>query len=137
MVRFKNRYLLVSFVFPLSLPNPLRDDSSGDNTSQPHPQPTPYISEGGLVNLLRESLSVNFGDVGAGEVGGAFNSESLLTARVTEDDGGGSAKFAGWSYLRLIYSHVRNMLGAAARTARQLASSVGFERRGGGLTPWM
>ncbi|KAL8291353.1 hypothetical protein RQP46_002331 [Phenoliferia psychrophenolica] len=72
MVRFKNRYLLVSFVFPLSLDNPLASSPS----SAPPPAP-PSISEGGLVHLLRDSLNVNFGDVGAGEVGGAFSIKYL------------------------------------------------------------
>ncbi|KAI5481868.1 ribonuclease P/MRP protein subunit POP5 [Pseudohyphozyma bogoriensis] len=76
MVRFKNRYLLVSFVFPATLANPLAQVHDEDDTAPPLPQP-PNLSEGGLISLLRESLSVNFGDVGAGEVGGAFSIKYL------------------------------------------------------------
>jgi ribonuclease P/MRP protein subunit POP5 len=35
----------------------------------------PTLTEKAIVGLLRESLSVNFGDVGAGEVGGSFQSK--------------------------------------------------------------
>lgn len=77
MVRFKNRYLLVSLVFPASLRNPLRT-STNDDDDDSQPPPPPNVNEGGLVHLLRDSLSVNFGDVGAGEVGGAFSSEFKL-----------------------------------------------------------
>jgi ribonuclease P/MRP protein subunit POP5 len=36
-----------------------------------------HFSESTIITLLRDSLSVNFGDVGAGEVGGTFSSQSL------------------------------------------------------------
>lgn len=71
-VRFKHRYLLISLVFPATLSNPLSLSASTDG---PLPVP-PQLTEGGIITLLRESLSVNFGDVGAGEVGGQFSSES-------------------------------------------------------------
>lgn len=35
------------------------------------------MTESSLISLLRDSLAVNFGDVGAGEVGGTFSSASL------------------------------------------------------------
>lgn len=68
MVRFKHRYLLVSLVFPSTLPNPLAI------TPVVPVEKSPFINESGLISLLRDSLSVNFGDVGAGEVGGTFTS---------------------------------------------------------------
>lgn len=71
MVRFKNRYLLVSFIFPASVANPFDPNATAEPTSPPR------LNEGGLITLLRESLSVNFGDVGAGEVGGAFSVKYL------------------------------------------------------------
>jgi ribonuclease P/MRP protein subunit POP5 len=73
MVRFKHRYLLVHLIFPNSLDNPLSPSSSSSGAERPLP---PTLNEAGLISLLRESLSVNFGDVGAGEVGGTFTSES-------------------------------------------------------------
>lgn len=73
MVRFKNRYLLVSFIFPASVANPFDPNATAEPTSPPR------LNEGGLITLLRESLSVNFGDVGAGEVGGAFSGEFLVS----------------------------------------------------------
>lgn len=74
MVRFKHRYLLVHLLFPNSLPNPFL--SSLDEEEQQSTAPaSPTINEAGLISLLRDSLSVNFGDVGAGEVGGSFASE--------------------------------------------------------------
>ncbi|KAM0752343.1 ribonucleases P/MRP protein subunit POP5 [Meredithblackwellia eburnea MCA 4105] len=76
MVRFKNRYLLVSLIFPSSLPNSLARDNDDDQ----EPSAPPSVSEGGLIHLLRESLSVNFGDVGAGEVGGQFSIKYLSPA---------------------------------------------------------
>lgn len=69
MVRFKHRYLLVSLVFPSTLPNPLAASPVVPLEKQP------FINESGLISLLRDSLSVNFGDVGAGEVGGSFSSQ--------------------------------------------------------------
>jgi hypothetical protein len=81
MVRFKHRYLLVHLVFPdqLQLPSP-----PSSSTSQPAlansdtKSPQASLTESGLIGLLRDSLSVNFGDIGAGEVGGTFSSTSPL-----------------------------------------------------------
>ena len=63
MVRLKNRYFLVEILFPSSLPFAM-------NTTVP---PPPQLSESMLVNILRESLLVNFGEVGWAEVGGSLN----------------------------------------------------------------
>ncbi|TNY20092.1 ribonucleases P/MRP protein subunit POP5 [Rhodotorula diobovata] len=82
MVRFKHRYLLVSLVFPDSLLTP----------ANPHePFTPPQMTESSLISLLRDSLAVNFGDVGAGEVGGTFSikyfspSTSTLILRVSRE----------------------------------------------------
>ncbi|KAG0660766.1 hypothetical protein C6P46_004450 [Rhodotorula mucilaginosa] len=80
MVRFKHRYLLVHLVFPdqLQLPSP-----PSSSTSQPAlansdtKSPQASLTESGLIGLLRDSLSVNFGDIGAGEVGGTFSIKYL------------------------------------------------------------
>lgn len=81
MVRFKHRYLLVHLVFPTTLDSPLSASASSASTDPalpPAPPPaSPALSESALISLLRDSLSVNFGDVGAGEVGGTFSSPSL------------------------------------------------------------
>jgi len=76
MVRFKHRYLLVHLIFPQTLPNTLDPAHTQPGPANDPPQP-PQLSEAGLISLLRESLSANFGDVGAGEVGGAFSSKPL------------------------------------------------------------
>ncbi|SCV68181.1 BQ2448_302 [Microbotryum intermedium] len=57
MVRFKHRYLLVHLLFPSLSPE----------------DPTRPLHESDLIKVLRESLSVNFGDLGAGTVGGLFS----------------------------------------------------------------
>lgn len=75
MVRFKHRYLLVHLIFPQTLPNTLDQNPTPQTQPTDGPRP-PQLSESGLISLLRESLSANFGDVGAGEVGGAFSSKS-------------------------------------------------------------
>ncbi|KWU45225.1 hypothetical protein RHOSPDRAFT_16712 [Rhodotorula sp. JG-1b] len=88
MVRFKHRYLLVHLVFPdqLDLPSSSCSFSStsqpalaDSDTKSPPPPPPPQASltESGLIGLLRDSLSVNFGDIGAGEVGGTFSIKYL------------------------------------------------------------
>lgn len=90
MVRFKHRYLLAELIFPQSLINPfetipssISSSSNANNNNGKNKQfyqpvknliPPPILSEGGLMNLLKDSLSVNFGDVGAGELGGNFSS---------------------------------------------------------------
>lgn len=79
MVRFKHRYLLVHLLFPSSLPShPL--SSSEDEQDAQQPSSPPVLNEAGLISLLRDSLSVNFGDVGAGEVGGSFGGECIRAA---------------------------------------------------------
>ncbi|GAA6011141.1 hypothetical protein JCM10207_005511 [Rhodosporidiobolus poonsookiae] len=94
MVRYKHSYLLTHLVFP-SLPDhlPLLDllaSSPTTPTDAPAQQP-PTVSESQLITLLRDSLSVNFGDVGAGEVGGTFSikyfspSTSTLIVRVARE----------------------------------------------------
>ncbi|GAA5908409.1 hypothetical protein JCM5296_005924 [Sporobolomyces johnsonii] len=89
MVRFKHRYLLVHLVFPASIPsNPI---SSLDCPPSPPTPPPPSLSESALISLLRDSLTVNFGDLGAGEVGGTFTikylspSTSTLILRVSRE----------------------------------------------------
>lgn len=84
MVRFKHRYLLVHLVFPDQLELPTSSSSSptsqpplADSDSDPKSPPQASLTESGLIGLLRDSLSVNFGDIGAGEVGGTFSSTSL------------------------------------------------------------
>ncbi|GAA5927456.1 hypothetical protein JCM1841_000931, partial [Sporobolomyces salmonicolor] len=72
MVRFKHRYLLVHLVFPSSIPSHPISSLDSSAHSAPPPAPPPW-SESVLIGLLRDSLSVNFGDVGAGEVGGTFS----------------------------------------------------------------
>lgn len=84
MVRFKHRYLLVNLLFPQSLPlasdfppssSHLPTSSATPAQTAHQPQPLPHLNESSIINLLRDSLAVNFGDVGAGEVGGTFSSE--------------------------------------------------------------
>lgn len=48
MVRFKQRYLLVEYIFPNELSTPI------------------IITESGLMNLLRESFFINFGSINSG-----------------------------------------------------------------------
>ncbi|KAK9895264.1 hypothetical protein P389DRAFT_90691 [Cystobasidium minutum MCA 4210] len=52
MVRFKNRYLLVEFIFDEDAPNG-----------------KPSVTEGLLHSIIRDSLAANFGEVGWGQVG--------------------------------------------------------------------
>ncbi|GAA6006610.1 hypothetical protein JCM11491_003116 [Sporobolomyces phaffii] len=86
MVRFKHRYLLCELVFPTcgSL-----DYLASEPTSTT--AAVPSISESAIIHLLRDSLSVNFGDVGSGEVGGTFSvkylspSTSTLILRVSRE----------------------------------------------------
>ncbi|BGP43872.1 RNA-binding protein pop5 [Rhodotorula kratochvilovae] len=83
MVRFKHRYLLVSLVFPAAL--------SPSTPNAEAPFEPPQLTEGSLITLLRDSLAVNFGDLGAGEVGGTFSikylspSTSTLILRVSRE----------------------------------------------------
>ncbi|GAA5853965.1 hypothetical protein JCM8547_008172 [Rhodosporidiobolus lusitaniae] len=98
MVRFKHRYLLVHLVFPahlsssLSYPLPPSSSSSANSAAPPPAAPAPpSLSESAIIGLLRDSLAVNFGDVGAGEVGGTFSvkylspSTSTLIIRVSRE----------------------------------------------------
>lgn len=73
MVRFKHRYLLVHLIFPASLPDSVKDQHSDTTTTRDDLQIN--LSESGIISLLRDSLSVNFGDVGAGEVAGTFSGQ--------------------------------------------------------------
>ncbi len=92
MVRFKHRYLLVHLIFPQTLPNSL--DSVDPQLTQADNLPRPpHLSESGLISLLRESLSANFGDVGAGEVGGAFSSKLNLPKPSTHRPVGAQSDF--------------------------------------------
>ncbi|GAA5884106.1 hypothetical protein JCM6882_002142 [Rhodosporidiobolus microsporus] len=87
MVRFKHRYLLVHLVFPAQLDTTPFPSSQSDQAVRP----SPILNESAIINLLRDSLSVNFGDVGAGEVGGTFSikylspSTSTLIIRVSRE----------------------------------------------------
>lgn len=120
MVRFKHRYLLVQLIFPASLDNPLafNDDNHGGD-SRGHkaklvsrqqdasaPIAPPVLNESGIVSLLRDSLMVNFGDIGAGEVGGTFNSESSEALVPGRSAGSGLSSFAAtiWAKLGKIQS---------------------------------
>ncbi|GAA6056239.1 hypothetical protein JCM3770_002103 [Rhodotorula araucariae] len=85
MVRFKHRYLVVSLLFPAALAlAPAHDPDTP-------PYEPPHLSEGAVISLLRDSLAVNFGDIGAGEVGGTFSikylspSTSTLILRVARE----------------------------------------------------
>ena len=60
MVRFKCRYLLVELVFP------------------PDQAEIPFVNEGMLVTIMRDSLKVNFGDAGWAEVGGSLHGKLVL-----------------------------------------------------------
>ena len=62
MVRFKCRYLLVEVTFPASL-------ASAN---------LPELNEGLIVTIIRDSLKVNFGDLGWAKIGGSLNSRSRL-----------------------------------------------------------
>ncbi|GAA5982744.1 hypothetical protein JCM10908_006768 [Rhodotorula pacifica] len=75
MVRFKHRYLLVHLIFPSQLDIPSSPSSSQE--SEPTERPQANLTESGLIGLLRDSLSVNSGDIGAGEVGGTFSIKYL------------------------------------------------------------
>jgi ribonuclease P/MRP protein subunit POP5 len=70
MVRVKHRYLLVEFIFSSQLPFFI-----------PNAKPAPALTEGLIVAILRESLSVNFGDVGWSKAGSNLNSELPISTR--------------------------------------------------------
>lgn len=92
MVRFKHRYLLVHLIFPACLPNelnPAKDNQHNADGDDGLPKP-PSVTETSLITLLRESLSANFGDVGAGEVGGSFSSEFNSLGHTTGDSSSSS-----------------------------------------------
>lgn len=82
MVRFKHRYLLVHLVFPEQLPADAASTSTSTSTLPSSASPPPVVTESRLISLLRDSLSVNFGDVGAGEVGGTFSGPFLIFSDV-------------------------------------------------------
>ncbi|KAE8212193.1 hypothetical protein CF327_g4141 [Tilletia walkeri] len=72
MVRFKNRWLLVTFSF-----DPLPPSSSSTSS-------TPTLTASDITKLLRSSLQHNFGDLGSGVHGGSiqckYYSPALRTA---------------------------------------------------------
>jgi ribonuclease P/MRP protein subunit POP5 len=68
MVRVKHRYLLVEFIFASALP-----------FDTPAAKPAPALNEGLLIAILRESLSVNFGDIGWSKAGSTLNSAPLAS----------------------------------------------------------
>jgi ribonuclease P/MRP protein subunit POP5 len=81
-VRFKNRYLLVEFIFPSSLPTPTTPTTIDNDDDDDHPSilpPPPELNEAALVNILRESLAVNFGQVGWAEAGGSLQGTKINT----------------------------------------------------------
>ena len=91
MVRFKQRYLLATLTFPAALPNTLADTSGASESSHAvralaaaadtsNGNSAGGVSEAGLVHLLRDSLAVNFGDAGAGAVGGSFSSARFCSS---------------------------------------------------------
>ncbi|KAK4046448.1 RNA-binding protein pop5 [Microbotryomycetes sp. JL201] len=88
MVRFKHRYLLVELLFPgvieyehdieLARRGQQHDATlvSNDNPSvsaATPPDGVGFLNESALMQTLRDSLAANFGDIGAGEVGGTFS----------------------------------------------------------------
>ncbi|BGP20664.1 hypothetical protein JCM10213_001090 [Rhodosporidiobolus nylandii] len=77
MVRFKHRYLLCHLVFPASALDDAHPSTSNGAATPAEAVPPPSLSEGAIIGLLRDSLNVNFGDVGAGEVGGTFSVKYL------------------------------------------------------------
>ncbi|BGO96039.1 hypothetical protein NBRC10512_002457 [Rhodotorula toruloides] len=85
MVRFKHRYLLLHLLFPAAVDlDALRSDIDADQP--PSAESTfspPHLSESSLISLLRDSLSVSFGDIGAGEVGGTFSIKYLSPSTST------------------------------------------------------
>ncbi|KAM0790545.1 hypothetical protein ACM66B_003413 [Microbotryomycetes sp. NB124-2] len=80
MVRFKHRYLLVELLFPAVIEHEheldLKQQQQGDDQDVMEAPAVPvvgFLNESAIVQTLRDSLAVNFGDVGAGEVGGTFS----------------------------------------------------------------
>ncbi|KAA1091857.1 hypothetical protein PGTUg99_011081 [Puccinia graminis f. sp. tritici] len=63
MVRFKNRYLLIQLIY-----GPHESSTIGSN-HQPGPSGTKQVNEKSLIDLIRQSIQLNFGDLGAGEAG--------------------------------------------------------------------
>ncbi|KAH9445809.1 hypothetical protein MJO29_012096 [Puccinia striiformis f. sp. tritici] len=61
MVRFKNRYLLIQLIY-----GPL---DSTTLSYQPSSNDTPKLNEKGLIDLIRQSIQTNFGELGSGEAG--------------------------------------------------------------------
>ncbi|KAK4047658.1 RNA-binding protein pop5 [Microbotryomycetes sp. JL221] len=79
MVRFKHRYLLVELLFP-NLMQFNDDDDHDDNIDKQatlndnnDDKALAFLNESVLMQTLRDSLLINFGERGAGEVGGAFS----------------------------------------------------------------
>lgn len=64
MVRFKNRYLLVQLIY-----GP-RESSTG---GCPAGGSGKVVNEKSLIDLIRQSIQINFGDLGAGEAGADLN----------------------------------------------------------------
>ncbi|BGP27987.1 ribonuclease P/MRP protein subunit POP5 [Rhodotorula toruloides] len=84
MVRFKHRYLLLHLLFPAAVDlDTVRRDSDANQPPSESTFSPPHLSESSLISLLRDSLSVNFGDIGAGEVGGTFSIKYLSPSTST------------------------------------------------------
>lgn len=66
MVRFKNRYLLVQLIYGPSQPTKIercQPDHAGHDTRKSE------INEKFLVDLIRQSIQLNFGELGVGQAG--------------------------------------------------------------------
>ncbi|GAA5885420.1 hypothetical protein JCM16303_005191 [Sporobolomyces ruberrimus] len=75
MVRYKHRYISCELLFIDSLdhlPSLNGNTTGGRGGENGESTLPPGVNEAAIIRLLRDSLAVNFGDVGAGEVGGTF-----------------------------------------------------------------
>ncbi|POW22160.1 hypothetical protein PSHT_01590 [Puccinia striiformis] len=72
MVRFKNRYLLIQLIY-----GPL---DSTTLSYQPSSNDTPKLNEKGLIDLIRQSIQTNFGELGSGEAGSDLSKINDLLA---------------------------------------------------------
>ncbi|CEQ41138.1 SPOSA6832_02818, partial [Sporobolomyces salmonicolor] len=122
MVRFKHRYLLVHLVFPSSIPSHPISSLDSSAHSAPPPAPPP-LSESVLIGLLRDSLSVNFGDVGAGEVGGTFSTYREQVPAGPESRPQILSPSTSTLILRVWREHYRTLVGGHEVVARVVHAS--------------
>ena len=94
MVRFKHRYLVVNFLYPLAAPDksPKALSSSGGGTvaggqtalpaAVQFYQPTPdALTPAVLVKMIRDSVAEHFGDYGAAMVAGGLKGKQAPPSR--------------------------------------------------------